>query len=518
MPIAKASRKKNHGLKAILEKESEFLGWLKNSSISSIIGPLRSFIHEDDILAYGLWLKVFPICWSGVGSDDRHDMVKSLITLLAKDFHMAQASLRPNVIQALLDGVCRAEPCIQLPPQLVKYLGKTFDCWHISLELLQKSVLELNLSSLGVSKEDDKIRDSFMDALGDLYTDLGEDDYFAGLWRRRCLFSETNAAISFEQCGMWQAAQKYYEGAQAKARSCALPFTESEYYLWEKQWIASTQRLQQWDILTDLSKHDSNPDLLLECAWRLSDWNVDRDALNMTLQSVSQPLTARKKFFQAVLVLNRISEGQEPAAEFHKFCEEGMQLVLKQWHSLPSIVSNAHIPTFHSFQMFVELQEAFTIQSNLIGTNASNIDSKSQELKNILSTWRDRLPNAWDDINIWSDLVAWRQHVFTAINKAYLPLIPHIITPMNGNNASSSYAYRGYHETAWIINRFAHVARKHSLAEVCISSLSKIYTLPNIEIQEAFFKLREQAKCHKEVLHEYAAGLDVINNTNLVIF
>ena len=38
--------------------------------------------------------------------------------------------------------------------------------------------------------------------------------------------------------------------------------------------------------------------------------------------------------------------------------------------------------------------------------------------------------------------------------------------------AATSFAYRGYHETAWIINRFAHVARKHSLPEVCINQLS----------------------------------------------
>jgi transformation/transcription domain-associated protein len=53
---------------------------------------------------------------------------------------------------------------------------------------------------------------------------------------------------------------------------------------------------------------------------------------------------------------------------------------------------------------------------------------------------------------------------------------------------------------------------------VCISQLSKIYTLPNIEIQEAFLKLREQAKCHYQNKAELNSGLDVINNTNLNYF
>ena len=30
---------------------------------------------------------------------------------------------------------------------------------------------------------------------------------------------------------------------------------------------------------------------------------------------------------------------------------------------------------------------------------------KSQELKRVLQVWRERLPNVWDDINIWNDLL-----------------------------------------------------------------------------------------------------------------
>src|SRR3954454_7324993 len=92
-------------------------------------------------------------------------------------------------------------------------------------------------------------------------------------------------------------------------------------------------------------------------------------------------------------------------------------------------------------------------------------------------------------------------------------------SPSQGQNASgASFAYRGYHETAWIINRFAHVARKHNLPEVCINQLGRIYTLPNIEIQEAFLKLREQAKCHYQIRADLNQGLEVINNTNLNYF
>ena len=219
----------------------------------------------------------------------------------------------------------------------------------------------------------------------------------------------------------------------------------------------------------------------------------------------------------ALIKAQTLKPGEDKKKDFNKLCDEGIQLSLRKWYYLPEIVSQAHVPLLTVFQQFVELQEAQQIFISLSGTNAQNLDARSQELKNVLGTWRDRLPNLWDDINVWSDLVAWRQHVFGAINKAYLPLVPSPQNPGASQN-TNSFAYRGYHETAWIINRFAHVARKHHLNEVCITSLTKIYTLPNIEIQEAFLKLREQAKCHYQNPAELSSGLEVINNTNLMYF
>ncbi len=104
------------------------------------------------------------------------------------------------------------------------------------------------------------------------------------------------------------------------------------------------------------------------------------------------------------------------------------------------------------------------------------------EIKNILTTWRERLPNKWEDVTVWSDVLSWRHHVFALINAAFQPLV----------EVNSAVAYIGHHETAWTINKFANVARKHHLIDVCLNWLSKIYSLPNIEIHDAFVKLREQ--------------------------
>ncbi|TPX51638.1 hypothetical protein SeMB42_g00090 [Synchytrium endobioticum] len=500
----------------MLSSHRSFLKQLQSLQVGSLLEPLRYMIHMDPNVTYGIWVTLFPLCWNALNPQERHDVVKAIVALLSKDYHAKQMESRPNVVQALLEGVCRCAPPMRLPPQLVKYIGKSYNAWHIGIELLQSSVLEIRLKNEPGSKDDDRLHESTYDALTDMFTSLSEDDLFFGLWRRRCLYSETNAALSYEQTGMWATAQKFYEQAQARARQGLMPFTEAEYNLWEERWVSCAERLQQWNILVDLAKHEQMPDLMLEAAWRFSDWSAERQQLAQYLPALVDQPTPRRKIFEAFLALTRLSDGQERAQELSKACDEGAQLALRKWYSLPEHVSTAHVPLLHTFQQLVELHEALGIHTNLSQTMASNLETKSQELKGILQTWRERLPNLWDGIDIWSDINAWRQHVFSTINEAYKPLIP--LLSQSGANSQSSYAFRGYHETAWIINRFAHVARKYGLVDVCNNALSKIYTLPNIEIQEAFYKLREQAKCHLQSIVEYSTGLEVINNTNLMYF
>ncbi|KAI7824749.1 FAT domain-containing protein, partial [Gamsiella multidivaricata] len=512
-------------LSAFLAKHREFLTQINQLNTSDVILPLKQLQHLDTTVTHRLWTDLFPLYWSATSTKERQELTKILIPLLAKEYHSKQQDARPNVIQALLEGISRCAPAIRLPPHLVKYLGKRFCAWHTATHLLQNSIPDGKPSDSSGFKEEEKLRNSTLDALAELYTTLGEEDMFYGLWRRRCLYSETNAAISYEQNGMWQQAQIMYESAVNKARTGALQFTESEYSLWEDHWITCTQKLQSWDILADLAKHENNTELLLESNWRLSDWTAEREMMEQLVYSITEAPTPRRRVFEAFLALIKANQPHAQSSEtnnadFVKLCDEGVQLSLWKWHTLPEVVSQTHVPLLQVFQQFVELTEANQIYQSLASTTALNLESKSQDLKSTLQTWRERLPNTWDDINVWSDLVAWRQHIFSAINKTYLPLIQQLpsVTPGTGGSNSNSFAYRGYHETAWIINRFAHVARKHQLAEVCINQLTKIYTLPNIEIQEAFLKLREQAKCHFQNEAELTTGLEVINNTNLMYF
>lgn len=497
---------------SFMASHRRFVSELGDVKVRDVIEPVMQLQHTDNQLAHQLWITLFPLYWSATVKDERAELERGMVTLLTKDYHSRQIDKRPNVVQSLVEGAAKTWPECKLPPHVLKFEAKTYDAWYTALVQLENAVIRPEIESA-------TIRESNLDALVELYASLQEEDLFYGTWRRRCQFVETNAGLSYEQNGMWDKAQKLYENAQIKARTGVIPFSQAEYMLWEDHWVLCAQKLQQWEILQDFAKHENFQDLLLECAWRNTDMWQDaqhREALDNVIKGVMDAPTPRRAFFQAFMSLLKFHNQQEPSTDFARVCDEAIQLSIRKWHQLPGRLTNAHIPLLQNFQQLVELHDASVICQSLANTNSSNLDVKSGELKLLLGAWRDRLPNVWDDITAWQDLVTWRQHIFSLINQTYLQLLPQ--QGQQNAGGASSFAYRGYHETAWIINRFAHVARKHSLPEVCISQLSRIYTLPNIEIQEAFLKLREQAKCHYENPEELSSGLDVINNTNLNYF
>jgi transformation/transcription domain-associated protein len=290
----------NQPLVGVLDQQRQLMTELGQLTLADLIQPLQQLLHLDDQIAYDTWVELFQASWPLLSVKERTDLTKALIPLLANPYQSQQATIRPNVPQALLEAAALCQPAVRLPPQLVKYIAKHFGAWHVAVEYLERGH-SMDASCLDeVNRSEELIRESTLDALTELYSHLAEDDLMFGLWRRRCMFSETNNALSFEQCSIWPVAQQMYEQAQLKARSGIQAFTEAEYTLWEEHWIHTTEQLQQWDILHDLARHENNPSLQLEAAWRQMD-NPQSDAEAMVRCLRVLPEFPRRKGIESFL-------------------------------------------------------------------------------------------------------------------------------------------------------------------------------------------------------------------------
>ncbi|GMM37271.1 histone acetyltransferase [Saccharomycopsis crataegensis] len=501
-PSTTSAEPSNSKLKEFLDNHNEFIVNARSITAGDVIAPLVEILHNDINSIKMAWVDVFPVAYGSIPRKEKADFSTCFTSLLSKDYHLRASGSILNGVQALLEGACKCDD-LHIPPHLSKYLSTAFNTYYSTIQDLESQSTTFNQAGGDESVDD---------ALLEVYMSVEDKDMFYGLWRRRAKYALTNSALSFEQIGMCDMAMRYYENAQIKARTRALPYSESEYSLWEDNWISCAEKLQHWDILTELSKHENYTDLLLECGWRVANWNDDKEPLEQSVKTVIDVPTPRRQTFQTFLCLQDFAQQKKTMNDVLKLCDEGTQLALKKWASLPTRFTGAHVSMLHVFQQYVEFNEASQIYNSLVTTNSQNIEVKSQELKRVLQAWRERLPNVWDDINIWNDLIVWRQHFFQLVNNIYIPFL------QAGKGNTYSQVYCGYHETACVINRFAHVARKHGLDEVCISQLNKIYNLPNIEIMEAFLKLIEQVKCYYQNDKELYTGLDVISNTNLAYF
>ncbi|ERN04635.1 hypothetical protein AMTR_s00268p00016240 [Amborella trichopoda] len=484
----------------LVSKHANFMNDMSKLQVSDLVIPLREISHTDANVAYHMWVLVFPIVWVTLHKEEQMALAKPMTTLLSKDYHMKQQEKRPNVVQALLEGLHLSHPQPRLPSELIKFLGKTYNAWHIALALLESHVM------LFVNET------RCLEALAELYRLLNEEDMRCGLWKKRSITAETKAGLSLVQHGYWQRAQNLFYQAMSKATQGTYNNTvpKAEMSLWEEQWVSCARQLCQWDVLVDFGKSVDNYDLLLDCLWKTSDWAYMKDTV---LPKAQVEETTKFRIIQAYFALhdgnaNGVSEADSRVAQ-------GVDLALQQWWQLPEMSVQSRTPLLQQFQQLVEVQESAKViveigngSKQLPGSSMASVHGGYVDLKDILETWRLRIPNEWDNLSVWYDLLQWRNEMYNTVIDAFKDF----------TTTNPQLHQLGYRDKAWNVNKLARIARKQGLYDVCVTILEKMYGHLTMEVQEAFVKIREQAKAYLEMKEEWTSGLNLINGTNLEYF
>ncbi|XP_043814591.1 transformation/transcription domain-associated protein isoform X2 [Manihot esculenta] len=487
-------------LDSLVLKHAQFLNEMSKLQVADLVIPLRELAHTDANVAYHLWVLVFPIVWVTLQKEEQVTLAKPMITLLSKDYHKKQQASRPNVVQALLEGLQLSHPQPRMPSELIKYIGKTYNAWHIALALLESHVM--------LFMNDTKCSES----LAELYRLLNEEDMRCGLWKKRSITAETRAGLSLVQHGYWQRAQSLFYQAMVKATQGTYNNTvpKAEMCLWEEQWLYCASQLSQWDALVDFGKSVENYEILLDTLWKLPDWTYMKDHVIPKAQVEETP---KLRLIQAFFALH--DRNANGVGDAESIVGKGVDLALEHWWQLPEMSVHARIPLLQQFQQLVEVQESARILVDI--ANGNKLSGSSvvgvhgnlyADLKDILETWRLRTPNEWDNMSVWYDLLQWRNEMYNAVIDAFKDF----------GNTNSQLHHLGYRDKAWNVNKLAHIARKQGLYDVCVIILEKMYGHSTMEVQEAFVKIREQAKAYLEMKGELTSGLNLINSTNLEYF
>ncbi|WVZ66880.1 hypothetical protein U9M48_016041 [Paspalum notatum var. saurae] len=486
---------------SLVTRHAQFLNEASKLVVADIMAPLKELAFADPNVAYHLWVLVFPIVWVTLHKEEQVALAKPIIALLSKDYHKRQQGCRPNVAQALLEGLHLSHPQPRMPSELIKYIGKTCNAWHTAIALLESHMALMNEAKCSES-------------LADLYRLINEDDIRCGLWKRRSITAETRAGLSLIQHGYWQQAQNLFYQAMIKATQGTYNNTvpKAEMCLWEEQWLSCAAQLGQWEVLADYGKGVENHEILLDCLWKVPDWAYMKENVISKAQVEETP---KLRLIQAFFTLH--DKGTNGVSEAENLVSKGVELALEQWWQLPEMSVQSRMPLLQQFQQLVEVKESSKILVDIANGNKpasagsganSNPNNSFADLKDILETWRLRTPNEWDNMTVWYDLLQWRNEMYNSVIDAFKDF----------GQTNPQLHHLGYRDKAWNVNKLAHIARKHGLPEVCVTILDKMYGHATMEVQEAFVKICEQAKAYLEMKGELVSGLNLINNTNLEFF
>ncbi|PNJ12092.1 TRRAP isoform 1 [Pongo abelii] len=526
-------------LHMLTNRHDKFLDTLREVKTGALLSAFVQLCHISTTLAEKTWVQLFPRLWKILSDRQQHALAGEISPFLCSGSHQVQRDCQPSALNCFVEAMSQCVPPIPIRPCVLKYLGKTHNLWFRSTLMLEHQAFEKGLSLQIKPKQTTEFyeqesitppQQEILDSLAELYSLLQEEDMWAGLWQKRCKYSETATAIAYEQHGFFEQAQESYEKAMDKAkkeheRSNASPAIFPEYQLWEDHWIRCSKELNQWEALTEYgqSKGHINPYLVLECAWRVSNWTAMKEALVQVEVSCPKEMAWKVNMYRGYLAICHPEEQQLSFIE--RLVEMASSLAIREWRRLPHVVSHVHTPLLQAAQQIIELQEAAQINAGLQPTNLGRNNSL-HDMKTVVKTWRNRLPIVSDDLSHWSSIFMWRQHHYQGKPTWSGMHSSSIVTAYENSSQhdpSSNNAMLGVHASASAIIQYGKIARKQGLVNVALDILSRIHTIPTVPIVDCFQKIRQQVKCYLQLAgvmgkNECMQGLEVIESTNLKYF
>uniref|UniRef100_UPI00398EA1CE transformation/transcription domain-associated protein n=1 Tax=Pristiophorus japonicus TaxID=55135 RepID=UPI00398EA1CE len=542
-PKTKEQSEKDAGnqLHMLTNRHDKFLDSLREVKTGALLSAYVQLCHISTALAEKTWIQLFPRLWKILSDRQQHALAGEISPFLCSGSHQVQRDCQPSALNCFVEAMSQCVPHISIRPCVLKYLGKTHNLWFRSTLMLEHQAFEKGLSLQIKPRQTSEFYEQesitpppqeILDSLAELYSLLQEEDMWAGLWQKRCKFPETATAIAYEQHGFFEQAQETYEKAMDKARkenerNNASPAIFPEYQLWEDHWNRCSKELNQWEALTEYgqSKGHVNPYLVLECAWRVSNWTAMKDALVQVELSCPKEMAWKVNMYRGYLAICHPEEQQLNFIE--RLVEMASSLAIREWRRLPHIVSHVHTPLLQAAQQIIELQEAAQINAGLQPANLGR-NTSLHDMKTVVKTWRNRLPIVSDDLSHWSSIFMWRQHHYqVGRTTADLTKLKAAIVAAYENSSqhdpNSNNAMLGVHASASAIIQYGKVARKQGLVNVALDILSRIHTIPTVPIVDCFQKIRQQVKCYLQQAgvmgkNECMQGLEVIESTNLKYF
>jgi hypothetical protein len=453
---------KDQGFEGLMETESvvmlmSYQTTLKEHCISAArdwVMPLRQMMYHT--LAKTFYIDLFVQIWASCTKAQQETLVYRIESFVLKGFSLEPYTYNP--IETTLVALASCQPLPILKPEVLQYVAKTQNCWHIALALLETSEEWLR----------DQIQPSRL--IERLYHRLGEVDHSHGWKYHKAELPETKAGVDLLLAQDWKGARDHFFNL------LSLSAPSRDVCVWDEGWEECTKRLGDWESLKAYgeSGHDVS---YIEACWMLDDFPAYKERVT-ELQLTSHPQV------QYQLCIIKLTEGEDFDAALKqiepKLSEANRNLMI-EWHCLPENPSSGHLPVMLQFHLHNELAEACSAIRPLKEMLSRD---KRPDINKLLTTHRLREPKSLEPFE-WGSVLKARKAFYKAITD----------TIRQSNTASRQDLEYLFQDNAWADIVHARLARKAGMQEEALRVLEGL-VVPDNEYYRAenFLMTKEKVK------------------------
>jgi transformation/transcription domain-associated protein len=497
LQLPSSDSKKNSSGEECWKATVGFIHFCRGIQQSFFIRCLNDLADLSDELARSMWLALFPLLFDRC-IKEREFVLSFLNSCLLPSMASEKLAAQEHceVLDLILQGICSAHCNAFINPSLISEMAVPRGSWHAVLALLERNI---ELDSSGAT------RNCFID----LCFRFNEDDVAVGSLLHSDRTTSLKSAIVLQQFRLWYRArdilvqslsQLNNQIADCVTLEQTFPIREELEQI-EKQWIRCSKFMNSWECQHDISSKIDDHLLFLESCLHLGKYDELEPVLSkFQLNSSDLDLKLDVTLAKSYCSLTSCIEQRQPfdSNQLNPLYSS----IIEKWSSLPGFVSESHFHLLNRMQETVEIHEV----SGLFNESLKYLkENRNPNFSKLISTWRERLPCAWDDLPFWTSLFAWRHKVFQIISE----LFP---------SQATSTRYGEIQDIPWTMTKLASVSRKHLLPSASWWALEKLTYLEILDSNDAFYQLKEMVKSVLQLSTDTQLGLLMIQNTNLDYF
>lgn len=189
----------------LIENQFNLFEFCKIVNSGDIVVSLCQLCHHNSELAHQIWIQLFIQMFNLLNPKQQQNLYGELTPFVASGSHCVQKRSQLSTLNTFLESFAMAKPIsLFLRPSLLAYLAKNHNLWHRTILLLENSLFsttDVN-SNLTINNENtiqksydgqingqqqnalQNVQHETFSSLSQLYAQLKEDDYRAGLWHR----------------------------------------------------------------------------------------------------------------------------------------------------------------------------------------------------------------------------------------------------------------------------------------------------------------------------------------------